>query len=370
MLGLILVYPEVNAEGQAVAPDRDFLGAPVLARSLIAAIPAKTEVKVVVAVADKFRDRVQADVIRRFGFIEVAKLLPWTGHLADVLTQSLKIFGPDCKQVMLHDGRRPLLSQDHVKKLLQATDESGAAVSVREHASDQVVLDDAGHPHSAPQPTLQVLHPQALSVERLNKVLQDAENLTDDLNLLPLLENSSLVAVHADPDNLRIVDERDLSRAVEVWSRRAVEFPFLWPRPERFDAQQRELEAAAQAAEQEAESDQEESRDEAHKEPESDLANGRETDDEAQQAEASSPSDDAQDPPDEQEHVEADSPAALNDQEEVVTAEATNRGDSMNAMLSGDNAAASTPLEAAFADMDQDEADEEENDLGTSDAQE
>ena len=297
MLGLVLVYDEVNVEGQLVAPDRDFLGAAVLARSLIAAIPADSEVKVVVAVAEKYADRVQADVIRRFGFIEVAKLLPWQGDLAAILRQSLEIFGTDCQQILLHDGRRPLLTQEHVKNILLASKESGAAVSVFEHAGPQIVLDSEGRPHSPQQRTLQVLHPQALSREGLQTILQQHDKLPDGLNLLPVLEETSVVALPADRDNLRILDERDLSRAVEVWSRRAVEFPFLWPRPERFDAHQRELEADKSV---------------------------------------SVPDNEEQDQARDAEQLDQD----------------PSRSNAMNAMLSGDSAAETTPLDAAFADMD------------------
>jgi len=86
----------------------------------------------------------------------------------------------------------------------------------------------------------------------------------------------------------------------------------LWPRPERFDAHERELEAKATQAEQASD---------ANNEPgslnDANQSSGDAADDDSEQ----------------------------------------NDSDPMNAMLSGDNAAEPAPLEAAFAERDQNEED-------------
>ena len=315
MLGVVVVYNEAQGQGQPVAPDRDFLGAPVLARAIAAVIPIETEVQVVVAVAPEFVDRVQADVVKRFGFIEVAKVLPWGGDLAALLTEALEAFREPPELLLLHDGRRPLLTQELLSQVLAAAKEHGAALTLGQAAQPQARRDAEGRLQLA-ESTFTVLMPQALGLAPLQKLLAADLALPSSLNLLPAMLKLELTPaeVMADADNIRIVDERDLSRAVEVWSRRAVDYAFLWPRPERFEALQRELEAAAAQAEQDAQEQPEEEFEDSETQPGAD--------------------------------------AELESDEAGVASSV----DSMDEMLAGETAGQPTPLDAAFADLGNGEA--------------
>lgn len=107
---------------------RMLLGRPVLAYSIdiFEAYPQVDEI-VVVAHPDEV-DYCQREVIDRFGYRKVARVVPGGAERQDSVWAGLKSLGANTDFVAVHDGARPLLNSPLIGRLLEAAQEWGAAI--------------------------------------------------------------------------------------------------------------------------------------------------------------------------------------------------------------------------------------------------
>lgn len=239
MIGVVVVFEEHGSVAQVVGADRELLGAPVLARAIASAVPAEREAQVVVAVPEAQLERVREDVVRRFGLIEVVEVVAWRGDLRATVEEALARLGEGIELVLLHDGRRPLVTHALCQSLIAAALQHGAAAPVLT-LGEPCALRVDGALQQVPAGAGVLQSPVAAQREHVQRALQHERAAGASLYSLLLDAGLRVVEVEGDRDNLRIRDEADLSRAIEVWSRRAIDYPFLWPRPDRFDEVERE----------------------------------------------------------------------------------------------------------------------------------
>ncbi len=109
-------------------PYLTLLSKPVLAYSIdvFEAYPKVDEI-VVVAHLDEI-DYCQREVIERYGYQKVAKVVPGGATRQDSVLEGLHSLGPETTYVAVHDGARPLISPALIGRLMEAAQAWGAAI--------------------------------------------------------------------------------------------------------------------------------------------------------------------------------------------------------------------------------------------------
>ena len=107
---------------------RLLLSRPVLAYSIdvFEAHPQVDEI-VVVAHPDEV-NYCQREVIGRYGYKKVSRVIPGGAERQDSVWAGLQSLGTDTAYVAVHDGARPLLSKQLIDRLLESAREWGAAI--------------------------------------------------------------------------------------------------------------------------------------------------------------------------------------------------------------------------------------------------
>ncbi|MBI5495421.1 MAG: 2-C-methyl-D-erythritol 4-phosphate cytidylyltransferase [Deltaproteobacteria bacterium] len=212
-------------DADAVA--RPMLGAPVGIRALAATLLPRQEVHAVMVAPLPVHEllRKEAD---RFGLSELIDVLPSSLHAAEALAAALARLPADVDAVLVHDALVALCPTAMVLRVLNAARVSGAACPVLP-LRGEIFVD--GEELRTPQagPLCLAQPPMAFTRTSLQKVVERAG--TAGLAAAALEAGVTLARVEGDRDAFRVKDGADLTRALEVWGRRAPEFAFIWPRP-------------------------------------------------------------------------------------------------------------------------------------------
>lgn len=233
MLGLIVLCPE---NGAGLAPQallEPLLGVPLLARGIAAALPADEAVTGVLVVPPDLVDRVKADIVDRFGLDEIDRVVAGGPDRRSALRAGLEALPADVDFVLVQEGARVLAPSglaDRVAAAARTADAAVPASLVRE----LVVADEGGAlvPLDV-RPQLRVVQgPQCYRMSTLKAALSSAGADDPDRAEPELVAQSgaSVTMVLGDDDNVLLEDPADVSRALEVFSRRAVDYAFLYPR--------------------------------------------------------------------------------------------------------------------------------------------
>jgi 2-C-methyl-D-erythritol 4-phosphate cytidylyltransferase len=237
MLGLIVLTAENGAGLPPHALFDALLGAPLLARGIAAALPNDEAVAGVLVVPADLVDRAKADVVDRFGLDEIDRIVPGGPDRRSALKAGLDALPADVDFVLVHEGARVLVPLGLADKVAAAA-RSGDAAAPAQPLREVVVADDGGTLMPLDiRPRLRALQaPQCFKVANLKQALaswadQTAADGADRGEAEMVAQAGASVAlVPGDDDNILLKDSADVSRALEVFSRRAVEFAFLYPR--------------------------------------------------------------------------------------------------------------------------------------------
>lgn len=231
MLGLIVLSPE---NGAGLAPHAlldPLLGAPLLARGIAAALPADEAVTGVLVVPADLVDRVKEEIVERFGLDEIDRVVAGGPDRRAALSAGLDALPPDVDFVLVHEGARVLVPtglSDRVAAAARGADAAVPAVPLK----DVVIAGESGQLVSLDtRPQLRVVQgPQCFRVSSLKAALAQPHAPEKSEAELVALSGASVAIVAGDEDNLLLHDSADVSRALEVFSRRAVDYAFLYPR--------------------------------------------------------------------------------------------------------------------------------------------
>lgn len=229
MLGLIVLAAE-NGTGLAPHALLDaLLGAPLLARGIAAALPGDEAVTGVLVVPGDLVERVKADVVDRFGLDEIDRVVAGGPSRRAALLAGLDALPADVDYVLVQEAARVLVPTglpDRVAAAARGADGAAPAVALR----DAVVADEGASLMSVDiRPRLRALQgPQCFKLAALKAALGGADDERSEAELVAQAASVHLVA--GDDDNLLLRDSADVGRALEVFSRRAVDFAFLYPR--------------------------------------------------------------------------------------------------------------------------------------------
>lgn len=209
-----------------------FLGAPLLARAIAGALPADEAVTGVLVVPEELVERVKADVLERFGLDEIDRVVAGGPDRNAALRAGLEALPADVDYVLVTEGARLLVPNGLADKVVAAArgaDAAAPAVTMR----DVIVADEGRAAVSLDvRPSLRkVQGPQCYRVTSLKAALVQApETSTASEVEIVAQSGGTVVLVPGDDDNLLLRDTADTSRAFEVFSRRAIDFAFVYPK--------------------------------------------------------------------------------------------------------------------------------------------
>ncbi len=132
----------------------------------------------------------------------------------DSVAAGLKLLG-ECEWVIIHDGARPLLTQELIERGLEAARETGAAVAavpvidtIKLAGNDHIVIE------TPPRPNLWAVQtPQIFRFAIIKEAYQQAKgDVTDDAMLVEQTGNKVKLYMGS-YDNIKITTPRDLAIA-------------------------------------------------------------------------------------------------------------------------------------------------------------
>ena len=193
------------------------LGAcPIIVHSLrtVQAVPAIRDILLIVpaGVENEWRDAIAADI---YGLRKVAHVLTGGPTRQDSVANGLSNVAPDTDIVVIHDGVRPLATQEMFERCIQtATEADGAVVAVKVHETTKRVSDDGVIQETIDRDGLWVAQtPQAFRRRVLSAAIErariDGVRTTDEAALVERLGYT--VKVHeGSSENLKITTPQDL----------------------------------------------------------------------------------------------------------------------------------------------------------------
>ncbi|MCP4499467.1 MAG: 2-C-methyl-D-erythritol 4-phosphate cytidylyltransferase [Deltaproteobacteria bacterium] len=206
----------------------DFLGAPLLARAIAAMLPPDETCSVQVLLPETLHERAQDEIKERFGLDEIDAFLPATGDLAKDVRDAVNNFPEDIDFVALTSGYDFLAPAGLIQKVLEGARRgrlAAAAVSL----SGIIVADEDGEatPLDSAPSFRRIQGPLVLMREEVESLLQgeSADWLSNAIQ-----GETPVTLVEGDVDNLQLRGEEDLTRALEIFHRRAVDFAFIYPK--------------------------------------------------------------------------------------------------------------------------------------------
>lgn len=200
------------------------LGKPMLAHTLAAFEAAASIDQVVLVVGEDQLDVCRTEIVDRYGFRKVRKLMPGGSERQDSVYSGLGSLGPDCDLVVVHDAARPLVTPEMLDRAVAEARRTGAVVAAVP-VKDTIKLVDGGAVAETPDrsrlwaaQTPQVFR-CALLLEAHRKARQDGFVGTDDAALVERLGHPVYI-VEGSPENLKVTTPEDLLLAESILARR------------------------------------------------------------------------------------------------------------------------------------------------------
>jgi len=235
MLGLIVVAAETGTGLSPQALLDELLGAPLLARGIAGALPTDEAVTGVLVVPADLVDKVKAEVVGRFGLDEIDRVVAGGPDRKSALQAGLDALPADVDIVIVQEGARALAPVGLVDRVVAAVraisdDNAGAVAAVA--AKDVIGVDEGGSLVSLDvRPNLRVL--QGPGVFKRNALVAAVAAGSSDGDFSEVEAcvrgGGTVTLVAGDDDNRLLRDAADTSRALEVFSRRAADYAFVYP---------------------------------------------------------------------------------------------------------------------------------------------
>jgi 2-C-methyl-D-erythritol 4-phosphate cytidylyltransferase len=230
MLGLIVVAPE---SGPGMRPDallEPLLGAPLLSRAIAGGLPTTEAVTGVLVVPPDIVDKVRDEAISRFALDEVERVVGGGPDIKSALAAGLEALPDDVDRVVVQNASRVLVPVGLVDKVIAALGRSGVSAPAAEIPGAIIAEEDGALMPLEIRPRLRELQgPQAFAIDNLRAAIESGGDATDAAELAAL-SGVSVTLVEGDGDNRLLESAADVSRAVEIFSRRAVDYPFIYPK--------------------------------------------------------------------------------------------------------------------------------------------
>ena len=193
-------------------------GMPVLARSVdvFERNPHVDEIVIVVKAGEE--DRCRSEIVDAYGFKKVSCVMAGGSERQYSVRAALAALSPDCDYVLVHDGARPLVSDETVDAVIFACMETGAAIPAVPVKDTIKAVDDGvvcGTPDRSSLRAVQT--PQGFEKPLLVKAyeLLDQDGgavVTDDASLVEALGHPVSI-VDGEEKNIKITTPADVKKA-------------------------------------------------------------------------------------------------------------------------------------------------------------
>lgn len=205
-------------------------GVPVLARSALAFQRNGRIDEIVFAVREGMAEKCLTEIVEAYGLTKTRAVVTGGAERALSVRAALSALSEDCDIILIHDGARPLVEQELIDRVADASVKYGAVVPVLalkdtvKFVSDgeNGILHVAGTPDRGSLRAVQT--PQGFSREVLFRAyLMDRENpdpeqishATDDASLAEAA-GTAVAVVEGREANLKITTPKDLDQAVRI----------------------------------------------------------------------------------------------------------------------------------------------------------
>ena len=195
-------------------------GIPVLARTLRAFENCPLIVEIIVVTrADRIEE--MADLCRSFDISKVSKVLAGGATRVESALVGVSEADPKLNLIAIHDGARPLVSQELIERTVRAAKEHYAAVPVIPSTDTLKIVDAKGFVAGTVDraSTFRVQTPQVFKAEfikgALTKAMEKELPLTDDCSAVEMM-GVKTVTVPGDEDNIKLTTPRDMILAEAI----------------------------------------------------------------------------------------------------------------------------------------------------------
>ena len=230
MLGLIVIAADTGTGLSPRSLLEPFLGAPILTRAIAGGLPTNEAVTAVVVVPADLVDDVK-QLTQRFGLDEVDRVVAGGPDRRSALRAGLEALPADVDVVVIQEGGRAMTPVGLVDRVVDAARKADAAVCAITIA-DVVGVDEGGSLLALDaRPNLRSLQaPAAYKLETLKAGLDaDPSGPNVDETEACARAGATVSLVDGDDDNRLLRDDADVSRALEIFSRRAADYAFVYP---------------------------------------------------------------------------------------------------------------------------------------------
>ena len=198
---------------------------PILAHTLLAFEQCSLINEVVLIVAEDEIDYCKTSIVEPFKIRKVNKIIAGGPKRQDSVWEGLKTLNDDCELVMIHDGVRPFVSQEILKKSVHETANSGATVvAVPVKDTIKIVSKKAEVLETIDRSRIWAVQtPQTFTRDVLKRAYEKAYNDrfygTDDASLVERL-GVKVKIIPGSYDNMKITTPGDLTLGEAILERR------------------------------------------------------------------------------------------------------------------------------------------------------
>ncbi len=206
------------------ALEKQFLrleGMPILVHTL-KTFDSSPIVQGIVLVVPKSRmEQVREEILEKYKISKLVALVVGGPHRQDSVRLGLEALGPGWELVVVHDGVRPLVSQELIARCVEQALVHGAAIAAVPATDTVKEVDSEGFVQRTPlRETLWMVQtPQAFCYEWILRAHQEAQKEgflgTDDASLVERLGHKVKVVLGC-YENLKVTTPADLSLAREI----------------------------------------------------------------------------------------------------------------------------------------------------------
>ena len=169
------------------------------------------------------------EIVQKYGFTKVSAVIPGGKERYDSVYAGL-CECKDCEYVLIHDGARPFVTEEILKRGLQKVKETGACV-IGMPSKDTVKLsDEEGYVKETPNRkcvwTIQT--PQIFSYSLIREAhdsirQKDMSKITDDAMVVEIFTNQKVYLSEGSYENIKLTTPEDMTAAHGILSARTRE---------------------------------------------------------------------------------------------------------------------------------------------------
>ncbi len=191
-------------------------GKPLLVHSLHVLDRSRSISEIVLAVPEAERDYCLTEIVDRYRFRKVTKIVPGGAQRQDSVRHALDAVHPDADLALVHDAVRPFVTEEMVEGVLQrAREVGGAIIALPIRDTVKVVGEDERIQQTMDRGNLWLAQtPQAFRLELLREVHRKAQlegvHATDDAQLMERF-GLPVAVVEGSGENIKITRPEDLA---------------------------------------------------------------------------------------------------------------------------------------------------------------